>query len=661
MLDSVKPDIIIGVETHIDEKTIPLGGETAIGLPASLYKTFRKDQNHHGGGVLISIRNNLASHRVPELETDCEIVWAAVKLKGKKTLYISSFYRPNEGDEHRLLQLGESLDKLARTPNHIYFIGGDFNFPDWDWNTMTLKPKCGHPRLHKDFIAMLQDHGLEQMVMKPTRMDNTLDLFITNSPQLITRVKILPGLSDHEIPFCEFNIHGFKIKQESRTILLYNKTDWDAMGKSFRTFWTDIKQSQSDLTTDQLWNKFSKHYTDAVNNHVPKKQATTKDCKPWITREIKKLSKKLYKVHKKWLKLRTLDLGTQRKTLRRELHRQTRRQYWKYIDSTLSDNETTTQKLSQKKFFTYIKQQRTTRTGISHLKIQGQLVSDPTAQADALNAQFFSVFSDGRTYTEEEFKTKTDMKPTKIDLTHPNIVVTEAGVLKLLQNLDPHKACVPDQIHPRVLKELTSDIARILKTIFQLSLDTNSGPQDWRDAYVSSIFKKGCHYDPTNYPPVTLTSIPCKLLEHIITRSMMNHFEANNILRNEQQAFRARRSCETQLLDFTEDLNDSIEKGNQSDAVVLDFAKAFEKLNHSLLIHKLANYGVNTETLGWTEAFLTNRRQAVVVNNAKSKWISVQSGVPQGSVVGPALFLAYINDLPDNLDSPTRLFADDTA
>ena len=253
------------------------------------------------------------------------------------------------------------------------------------------------------------------------------------------------------------------------------------------------------------------------------------------------------------------------------------------------------------------------------------------------------------------------MKPVDLTSDLSSVTVTEAGVLKLLQGLDIHKACGRDGIHPRVLRELADCIAPILTKIYQSSLDTGEIPQDWRDANVCPIFKKGNQYDPANYRPVSLTSVPCKLLEHVVTSSLMSHLEKNKILRPEQHGFRRKRSCETQLLDFVEELNENVAKGKQSDVIILDFAKAFDKVNHSLLIHKLRHYGITGPVLTWLQSFLSDRRQAVVVDNCASDWVSVSSGVPQGSVVGPALFLAYINDLPERLNSQTRLFADDTA
>ena len=141
----------------------------------------------------------------------------------------------------------------------------------------------------------------------------------------------------------------------------------------------------------------------------------------------------------------------------------------------------------------------------------------------------------------------------------------------------------------------------------------------------------------------------------------MNHLEENNILSPQQHGFRRKRSCETQLLELTEDLNETMEMGKQTDMIVLDFAKAFDKVNHDFLLHKLQHMGITGKINAWIKSFLADRRQAVVVEGNRSDYCAVKSGVPQGSVLGPSLFLLYINDLPEPLSASTRLFADDTA
>ena len=140
------------------------------------------------------------------LKSKTEITWACVKLKGRRLLYISAYYRPDKSDEKSLAGLRASLDKASGIQNSMLLIGGDFNAPGIDWRTISLKPKCPYPQLHNELLSILNDNGLEQMITEPTRLENTLDLIITNQPQLIPKTEVIPGLSDHSIAYCEFNI-----------------------------------------------------------------------------------------------------------------------------------------------------------------------------------------------------------------------------------------------------------------------------------------------------------------------------------------------------------------------------------------------------------------------------------------------------------------------
>ena len=149
-------------------------------------------------------------------------------------------------------------------------------------------------------------------------------------------------------------------------------------------------------------------------------------------------------------------------------------------------------------------------------------------------------------------------------------------------------------------------------------------------------------------------------MEHIVTSHIMSHADRNNILYPLQHGFRSKRSCKTQLLEFVDDVSSNMSSGKQTDVLVMDFSKTFDKVSHSLLIHKINHYGIRGKTNSWIQNFLSDRTQAVVVDGETSNFISVESGVPQGSVMGPSLFLFYINDIPQGLSSTIRLFADDT-
>ena len=240
-----------------------------------------------------------------------------------------------------------------------------------------------------------------------------------------------------------------------------------------------------------------------------------------------------------------------------------------------------------------------------------------------------------------------------------DISVSTDGVTELLKDLSPSKAMGPDELHPRILKKLAAELGPVFTYLFQQSLDTGEIPEEWSLANICPLCKKGDRALASKYPPVSLTCILCKLLEHIVYSNIMDHLEKHSLLSDRQHAFRKKHSCETQMVTVINDWAKILDKGRQVDSLILDFEKAFDTPPHEFLKCKLFGYCIRDKTVLWIDSFLCTRQQRVVINGAKLKWAPVLSSVPQGTVLGPLLFSLYINYIMVDTDSEIRLFADD--
>ncbi|KAH9595221.1 hypothetical protein MS3_00009929 [Schistosoma haematobium] len=282
--------------------------------------------------------------------------------------------------------------------------------------------------------------------------------------------------------------------------------------------------------------------------------------------------------------------------------------------------------------------------------------SELLAESDRAKAETFS------DYFSEVFSTfiVTNTCPTHTEIpTIESVQVTEETVLPLITNLKPGKIPSPDGLHPRLLSSLADIISKPLATLFNMSLSLAQLPRDWKDAIVSPIFKDGQRQIVSNYRPVSLTSIVVKLLEKIIRVRLLSHIDLHNLLAPEQHGFRNKRSCLTNLLIAREDWTAALDHGLSVDVIFIDFSKAFDKVSHVGLMQKLTSFGIIGTVHEWIGNFLCDRRQRVRVNGTLSDWKPVKSGVPQGTILGPLLFLLYVNELPLLLRSSTLLFADD--
>ena len=242
-----------------------------------------------------------------------------------------------------------------------------------------------------------------------------------------------------------------------------------------------------------------------------------------------------------------------------------------------------------------------------------------------------------------------------------SIMFNTKEVHKQLSQLNTRKSTGPDNIIYRNIKTGCRLTSAGIDQITQFSHDQGTVPQDRRDAHIVPVFKKRERNQPSNYRPVSLTLVVSKIMEHIIHSSIMRFYDNHKILHDCQHGFRSKRSCETQRIGTHQSIASKLKGKSQVDVIQLDFSKAFDKVPHQRLMYKLQYYGVRCTTAKWIQSFLRNRKQNVLLEGEMSSEKDVLSEVPQGTVLGPLLFLTYINDLPDCVaSSEIKIFADDS-